>query len=259
MFIDENGNSSMKYLKKAVKYHKEINDNEKYFTVSGCVIRKENFLAVRDEIVNLKRSYWENGKFRYKSKVKRVCFHSTEIRQKKGPFSDKSIDYSNFIIDLSNFINNLTATLFSSTIDKEKHYHQYIHPDHPYNLCLDFILERYVKYYLAAEEEGLIILEARGKKEDMFLLEHIKNLIENGTRFVGREYFRKIKGVYFNTKWCKKSDEQLSYFGLECADLISYPIHKYSKYNTKDKAFDTLENMIFGYPRYLGKGLKIFP
>ena len=38
----------------------------------------------------------------------------------------------------------------------------------------------------------------------------------------------RIKGVYFNPKWCKAADDRMSYWELELADLCAYPRHLYS-------------------------------
>lgn len=260
MFLDESGDSYLKSIKKKILRKETINENDKFFTITGCVIKKEDFTSARDGIINLKKKYWEDGKFNYDGKrVKRVCFHSYEIRGRKGAFSEKVVDYSNFITDLSIYMENLPTVIFTSTINKEKFCLKYPEPTHPYSLCLDFILERFVKFYLKHSETGIIILEARGKAEDRFILDHIKNLIDNGTKYVDASHFKKIKGVYFNPKWCMKSLEQKSYFGLECSDLYSYPVYKYSKLNKKDKAFLSIENKIYGYPNYDGRGYKIFP
>lgn len=224
---------------------------------------KDDFLRIRDNITYLKNSYWEDGKFLYKEKgsdrLKRVCFHSNEIRGQKGPFSKNIIDYEPFIIELSNFMRDLPITILSSTLDKYRHCVKYSNPLHPYKLCLEFILERFVKYYLEGNKTGCIVLEARGKKEDMEILEHIKHIIDHGTNYVSSNYFSKIMSVYFNPKWCKSYNDQLSFFGLEIADLCSYPIHKYCKLNKKDPAFETIEDKIYCYPDYFGKGIKIFP
>lgn len=259
MFIDENGDSNLSFVKKQQKKGMAINDNDKYFSITGCVIGKEQFTSIRQQILDLKYKYWEDGKYNYGSVTKRVCFHSSEIRGRKGPFSENIIDYNAFIMSLSDFMEDLPTVIFSSIIDKDRHCRKYHDPIHPYNLCLDFILERFVKFYLKHNEKAIIILEARGKKEDKYILEHLKNLFDNGTSYAHPDLFKKIKGVYFNPKWCKKSNEQKSYFGLECSDLLSYPIYKYVKYGIKDKSFSTLENKIYGYPNYISYGLKKFP
>lgn len=259
MFVDENGDSSIKNIKKNLKNGKPIEENNKYFTTTGCVVRKEHFVQAKNDIIKLKENHWENGLYNYKGKLKRVCFHSHEIRKGKDAFNSDVIDKSKFIIDISDYMLNLNIDIFSATLDKESHCRKYIDPDNPYDLCMNFILERFVKYYLDDNEKAIIILEARGQKEDSNLLSHIKKLIDNGTRYVSKDYFKKIKGVYFNPKWCKESDGKKSYFGLEIADLVSYPIHKYNTRENKDRAFECIENKIYGFPKYKGKGIKKFP
>lgn len=259
MFIDENGDASIKNIQKNLKNGKPIEENNKYFTTTGSVIRKENFIKSREDIIKLKETHWEGGLYEYKGRLKRVCFHSHEIRKGKDAFNENVIDKTKFMKDISEYMLNLEIDIFSATLDKEAHCRRYIDPDNPYNLCINFILERFVKYYLNENEQAIIILEARGKKEDSKLLNHIKLLIDNGTYFVSKDYFKKIKGVYFNSKWCKESNEKKSYFGLEIADLVSYPIHKYNTKNNKDRAFECIENKIYGFPSYIGKGVKKFP
>lgn len=222
-------------------------------------MRKSNFINSKKEIVSLKESHWEDGLYNYKGKLKRVCFHSHEIRKGKDAFSDIIIDKTKFITDLSNYMMNIEVDIFSSTLDKEAYCERYMNPVNPYDLCMNFILERFVKYYLKSDEKAMIILEARGKTEDEKLLNHIKNIIDNGTYYVSSSYFKKIKGVYFNPKWCKEADDKKSYFGLEIADLVSYPIHKFNTKNCKDRAFECIEDKIYGFPKYGGRGIKKFP
>ena len=71
--------------------------------------------------------------------------------------------------------------------------------------------------------------------------------------------FSKIKGVYFNPKWCHSAGDQKSYWALELADLCAFPIHKYLSYGTKDPAFNVIQRKICGYPHIRGRGLKSFP
>ena len=259
MFVDENGDASIKSIKKNLKVGKPIEGNNKYFTTTGSAIRKENFEQTRKDIIRLKEEHWQDGLYPYKDKVKRICFHSHEIRKGKDAFNSSVIDTNKFIKDLSNYMMNLKIDIFSATLDKEAHCRKYSEPDNPYDLCMNFILERFVKFYLGKDEKAIVVLEARGKVEDSKLLNHIKYLIDNGTEYVSKDYFKKIKGVYFNPKWCKDSDEKKSYFGLEIADLVSYPIHKCNTKDNKDRAFECIENKIYGFPTYLGRGIKKFP
>lgn len=258
MFIDESGDSNLSPILKKIQNNKPIKMEEKYFTITGIVIKKENLPKMREDILNLKKKYWDDGKHKYGNIERRVCFHSYEIRKRKNAFNPNIMDYNSFISELSETIDGIPFIVFSSTIDLEAHCNKYISPAHPYNLCLNFILERLVKYFLN-DKKAAIMIESRDKRKDKELLDFIKRKIECGTSYVDKSYFKKIKGVYFNPKWCKSSMEQKSFYGLEIADLVSYPIYKYCRDHKKDKAYQSIENKIYGFPYYSGKGVKIFP
>lgn len=256
-FIDENGTGEINYIQKNINKFKQ---SKEILTITGVAIKAKDLNYIKQQILNLKIKYWPPyGYYSYKNQPKRVCFHSREIRHQEGPFSQKIINYNAFIQDLSNTISNLPIQIFSSSIDKVAHVKKYVTPIHPYNLSLNFIIERFVKYFLHNNQKAIIVIEAQGKKEDNFKLKYLKDFVDNGSDYVTREDLSKIKGIYFNEKWSKKANCLKSYFGLEIADLCSYPIHKYIKYGVKDPAYKCIENKIYGYPSYMGKGLKIFP
>ncbi|MGI6132342.1 MAG: hypothetical protein ACOYES_10785 [Bacillota bacterium] len=57
------------------------------------------------------------------------------------------------------------------------------------------------------------------------LLKHIANKLDNGTGYVSAEKLTCISGAYFNPKWKTRNGGSESYFGLELADLIAYPVY----------------------------------
>lgn len=57
------------------------------------------------------------------------------------------------------------------------------------------------------------------------LLRHIANKLDNGTGYVSAEKLTCISGAYFNPKWKTRNGGSESYFGLELADLIAYPVY----------------------------------
>ena len=103
------------------------------------------------------------------------------------------------------------------------------------------------------------MLESRGKKDDMNLLNHINDIIniKGTTGIKPNELKNKINGVYFNPKWY--GGYSSTFAGLEIVDLFSYPIHQYIKYKEKNKAFKAIEKKIDCYPNYKNKGIKVFP
>lgn len=256
LFIDENGSDDLKDIKK--NPFKYTNQSE-FLTITGIVVHRDNLAIAKTELMRLKTKYWTDGLCSYKSKIKRVCFHSVDIRKKQGPFNPRKIAYYDFLKELSEVMQFIPFTVFSSSINKVKHCEQYVYPNHPYHLCLNFIAERFAKYYLKPHDTAIIVFEGIGKQHDRFTLDHMKLLLERGTSFVQAGYFQKIKGIYFNRKWSCLDNDLKSYFGLEIADLCSYPIHKFVKYDNKDLAFTSVESHLYNYPQYLGYGIKTFP
>lgn len=256
--IDESGSPDLKRVLKAKNEGLSINENEKHFTVTACNIAVRDFNDARDMVMQLKHKYWSNALFYYNNKEKRICFHSRDIRGRKGAFNPDIIDYSSFIADLSDLMAKIPITLYASHIDKMRHVQQYRYPDLPYNLCMNFVLERIARD-IGSKKSCVVILESRGIKEDKDLLDKIKSLIDYGNMYNDKRAFSFIKGVYFNPKWCQIAQDQMSYWELELADLCAYPIQKYFVHGTRDKAFDILLPKIKGYPSVDGKGLKSFP
>lgn len=260
MFIDESGSSEMKSIAKKVLSGKQITDDEKCFIVTGVLIHKDQLQVIADKIVKLKCKFWPpHGMADYKGVEKRVCFHSYELRKRKGVFGSHILSNREaFLLELTDFLKNLDVKIFSFAIDKERLYRKYSTPDHPYDLCMEFLLERFY-YSIPQGAKGVIVLEGRGKKDDKDLLKQIVRMLDNGTRFVIPNQLSFIKGVYFNDKWSQNHDCKKTYFGLEIADLFSHPLYVYAKTGEKNLPFGILEPKLYSYPRYHGKGYKKFP
>ena len=256
--IDESGSANLKQVQMAKHNGTEASDSEKHFTVTACTIAMSDFQTARDKVMELKRKYWKDALFDYEGNSKRVCFHSREIRGRREAFNPDLIDYDAFILDLSAMMATIPMTLYASHIDKVRHVNQYIYPASPYDLCMTFVLERIMRD-IPDDATCIIIVEARGPKEVKELLNQVKSLLDRGNQYHSPETFKKIKGVYFNPKWCQMANDQMSYWELELADLCAYPIQKYFVYGTRDKAFETLLPKISCYPNIYGKGLKSFP
>lgn len=257
MFVDENGNSDITNIFKSISQRNEIDLNDKFFTITGCIFTRKQYSIAKNELNNLKKKYWQNGYYKYKDSLKKVCFHSREIRKCKNAFDKRLIDYNKFMIDLSNLISTLNYKIISITINKE----QYLLKNYKfntYNTAMCFLIQRFI-YAMPNNKKGIIMLEARGKNEDKQLLNEMKHIIfETGIKDIRTtELISKIRGIYFNPKWHNAYNDTFS--GLEIADLSSYPIHKYIRNNKKDKAFEIIENKIDRYPNYINKGIKTFP
>ena len=260
MFVDENNSVD----KQQVIYKKLINKvpitiDEKYFTVTGCIFNKSNYSKMRNSIRKLKEKFWDGGYY-YDTKYQEsrfVCFHSRNIRRHDGAFNDKVIDYNAFINELSTTLESIDCNIISITINIEE-FIKNGYTEIIYEIAFDFLLERLI-YSTNSKEQGIIMLESRGKADDKILLKHISDIIfsKGRDRISKEELQSKILGVYFNPKWY--GGHSSTFCGLEIADLFSYPIHQYIKYKKETPAFASIKDKIVGYPNCNGKGLKVFP
>lgn len=259
LFIDESGISSLKSVKKHLSKNTPLNEGEKMFSICGCLIQKKNLSTITKDILEVKNKHWENGCFQYKDGLKRVCFHSYEIRKCRNAFDKNCINREDFLTDLSDFMKSVPTTIITSAIDKVAYCKKYPQGEPIYNKCMTFIIERFAFILNKKNLNGIIMLEARGKKDDKDLLDYLKNVLDYGTDYLGTHKLSRIKGVYFNPKWCKEESCLKSYFGLEISDLISYPFYKYYMCGSKDRAFLSIENKLYNYPNPRGYGIKKFP
>ncbi|MCI3922468.1 hypothetical protein MO973_19740 [Paenibacillus sp. TRM 82003] len=258
--LDENGSSDILPIQKRIAAGETISFEDKYFNLTGVTFNRQGYDRLKAGINDIKFTYWPEGMCDYKGVMKRVCFHSSEIRRRKYPFNTIS-NYEEFLAKISAFVEDMPSRIFSCFIDKEKHCRIYKYPEHPYVIAISFILERFCKRLNEVDKKAYLILESRGQREDKFVLRNIINLLENGTRHNRAEHFRNIEGVYFNPKWWAADGYKSSFVILEYADLAAFPIFNYARNNCqhKDQTFLIVEKKLYQFPHYRGWGLKIFP
>ena len=70
MCIDENGSSNnLTYMLKQISNNKEVLEDDKYFTITGCIFKRQDYMNSKYAIKELKNKYWKDGMF-YDSKQK---------------------------------------------------------------------------------------------------------------------------------------------------------------------------------------------
>ncbi|WP_251865430.1 DUF3800 domain-containing protein [Enterococcus malodoratus] len=244
--IDENGTSTLKNAHL-------LNDNNKLFTITGTYFDMNYYNQIMEQVVEFKESFWLNGMY----KEKRVLLHSKDLRKKQGAFNPKIVDYPDLINELDELLSSLPIKIYSASIDKRAHFAKYVTPFPVYELGVEFIIERFCFELRRKGKKGIVLLESRGRKEDYFVLEKMKKLLETGNDYNDCDNFSNIIGVYFNPKRTRNGKQ--SYWPLEISDIISYRIHNYVKTGVKDSGFVYIEDKIFGYPSYEGRGIKTFP
>ncbi|MGB1283614.1 MAG: DUF3800 domain-containing protein [Polaribacter sp.] len=207
LFLDESGDHGLK----------KIDENFPIFLLCGILISEENYKIVREKINKIKLEFWNNNN---------VIFHSRDIRKCNNEFQilfDLKIK-KRFYESINSLISTDNYKIISSSISKLAFIKKYGKLENDvYEIALSFVLERTIfcldDFKDCTELE--IIIEKRGKKEDLKLAKHIQKLTQVGTYYVTPE---RIKKLGFKTRFSWKKE---NINGLQLADLIAYPTARY--------------------------------
>lgn len=244
MFLDESGDHSLDKIDKSYPM----------FVLAGCIFDFDYYSnEVESKVNKLKINYF--GKTN-------IILRSYDIRKQKGDFAcliDKKKRES-FYNDLDVLVKLLDFKIIAAAIHKSKLKNQYFEPDNPYNLCLQFILERSVMFLGKSKEKIIFRIESRETHNDKKLAEVYEKFRSNnhqlkeGFMFKKEEIQLKFTDLSFNQKI-------QNIVGQQIADLIAYPIGvSVLDPKRENKAFEIIKRKFHNKNgKYLGIGLKIFP
>lgn len=241
MFLDESGDHSLE----------TIDTSYPIFCLAGCIVDFDYYNNVFErEVDNLKVEYFS---------TRDIIFRSYDIRKQKGQFSllvDKKKRES-FYLGLDDLVGNLQFTVIASAINKLKHKKHYSQPNDPYDLCFQFIMERFCMFLGEKRNTGIMRMESREAHNDRVLAEDYEIFRNKGNNiFSPIEVKRKLADLSFNQK-------SQNIAGHQIADLVAYPIGSYVfKPERENPAFKIIEKKFHrkrGTNQYINYGLKIFP
>lgn len=178
-----------------------------------------------------------------------VVLHSREIRRAQGEFgfltgpAKRDPFYKRI-----NQLMSLEYHLVASFIRKQRHKDRYgDHAIHPYELALEFTLERLLQLLENENQSDVqIVAESRGKREDDELRLSFLQVLNVGTDYVRSERFRKIN---FRLDFRSKGSNLI---GTQIADLAAYPIARYIlDKDTDNPAYEIIRRKVYK--------LKVFP
>lgn len=188
-----------------------------------------------------------------------VIFHSRDIRKCNKEFAIL-LDYhvkSNFYEQLNKSIQRSSFTVFATAIRKDEYIKRFGKLSNDvYELSLSFIIERAIFRLDELPHNGkkmAIILEQRGKKEDMKLREHFQRLKSRGTGFVSASRLSEYGiTIHFRSK-------SQNVNGLQLADLLAYPCATKARTPKRpNPSFEVFEAKIYSKGRN-NYGFKIYP
>jgi len=211
LFLDESGDWGYP------SFHPE----QPVLCICGCIFNEEYYSK---EIVPLIK-----GKKRQVFR-RDVVLHRTKVHARVKDFStlknDEKLD--KFIQDFSKCISELEFTMLLSAINKADHYRTYglkrvdnYLPEDIYSMIFTFIVERFVHFLREISENGKIIAESRGRKEDQKVQYWYSSIMNNGTQFIQSWQFRDVLPTAI--EFMKKED---NIEGLQISDWIALPMAK---------------------------------
>jgi hypothetical protein len=238
VFVDESGDHGLS----------RIDPSYPMFVLAFCLMTKNDYVAkICPAIQRFKFRFWGHDE---------QVLHEHEIRKpnKDYCFLFNPARRAEFVEVLSQLVDEAPFQLVTSAIRKLEFNQHYTLPQNPYELSLQFGLERIYRE-LDARGEGArlthVIVEKRGEKEDD-QLELVFRRICDGANALGKRLPLELVMIP------KASNSA----GLQLADLVARPVGiKVLRPSQPNRAYDVVAKKIRRSPdgEIKGWGLKVFP
>jgi hypothetical protein len=205
VFIDEVGHHDLK---------SSDDPNERFLSLTGVIMRlayeSADFTASLNEV---KQQVFGRIDF---------VLHRRHILDASEPPFDSLKDPSvrrRFDEMFLQLLTSASYRVFTVVIDKREHKRRYsVWRFHPYHYCLTVLLERYVQW-LSRGSRGDVMVEARGKRENMQLERAFRYIYDNGSDHVPARLFAER----LTSRELKIKSKAANIAGLQIADLIANP------------------------------------
>ncbi len=174
--------------------------------------------------------YWDHvvpGVSQFKHRhfnTDRVVLHASSIRRRTGAFQRLADPkrYSAFMADLVKTLERLPFQVISATIDKEILITRYKRPHDPYDLAMQFCLERVCRWLHdtgQSRKQTQLVFESRGKRPDRQARAFVEGLCHQ-TPALGRTA-PPFALTPFEPLFIPK---RANVAGLQLADLLAHPL-----------------------------------
>jgi hypothetical protein len=191
VFMDESGDHNLKG---------GGDPNYPLFVLVAVLIDRDEHEKIAQEFEQIKLKFFG---------TKSIVFHEREIRKAEGVFRilQNSDTRNEFLQDLNRIIEDSRFQIIASVIDKRRLLEKYLHPKNPYDISLQFILERIgfeIREARISASEVPIYAESRGKKEDGELREEFNRICSGNSTLSSNSHlpyqiFSKMR-LYFHKK-----------------------------------------------------------
>lgn len=239
IYVDESGDPNLQ----------SVFQSYPLFVLAFCIFNKEHYVQfVSPEFQRFKFKWFGHDS---------VVFHEREIRQQTPPFKflQNEMRKDAFLNELSELMNKIEFTVIAGVIDKAALLRRYAKPGNPYELAMQFCMERLHKHLENLGQAGQTthcVFEKRGKKEDTELELEFRRICDGGN-------FAEVKMPDYEILFVDKSANLI---GLQISDLIARPIGlSILKPEQSNRTIDIIQQKIRKSPsgQTIGWGLKVFP
>jgi hypothetical protein len=151
-----------------------------------------------------------------------IVLHRRDIIDAKAPFDALKDEVARQQFDeaLLELVRSATYKVCTVVIDKKEHNERYaVWRFHPYHYCLTVLLERYVQRLDRINQVGDVMVEARGKKENIQLEKAYRYIYDNGTDHVKATHFQE----HLTSRQIKIKPKSANIAGLQLADTLANP------------------------------------
>jgi len=242
LYLDESGD----HLLYSEEEYLTNSDLETHCTLTGVIIPNDQKHILKEQLAELKKYFWN---------IDSVILHSVEIRHKQGAFAIfhyKPELYDEFKVKIIEVFKQASPTIICSSLNKRTwiamYPRKYYFKDDPYEQAFVFLLERYARFLNEQGSKnvvGKISVEKRNPKKDKALLQTYKRVIENGTQYKTKDYFRKLSD--------KLDFDEKNYNipGLQLSDYCSYPFYINHRFPARtNELYQILRSHIFFHKKW---------
>ena len=201
--------------------------SNRFLNLTGVIVeRGDPYTHMHDAFQRMKKEMFGQ------SESKPVIFHRTCIRRAKPPFNvfrndpcvRRVFDYSLISVLLKGEYKILSVTFDKVAYSKRRNKSE-LALKNPYAFCMEWLMERYVIYLREMDGVGDVAAEMRGFREDKALRNAFDGLIERGSSV--SPSFKEDFRVRLTKKRLQLRDKKMNDTGIQLADLICKPAHKY--------------------------------
>jgi hypothetical protein len=188
--------------------------NQRYLGLTGVIMRLEYERVIFTEALSLiKKEVFGTDQ---------IVFHRKEMLKGKAPFEalqDAAVR-ARLDVGLLELFSRATYRVFTVVIDKQEHVRRYrVWKFDPYHYCLTVTLERYVQLLRRMGQSGDVMVESRGKRENMRLERAYRYVYNNGSDYLAAKIFQN----HLSSKEIKIEPKTANISGLQMADMIANP------------------------------------